>query len=224
MVITFIAALKSSTAAVISNHPGCTLSRKRPKCDGTTSINTRTIAWPVPKTTLPQNDSQQLNQFTACWMQPYSRAASYICLIPEWFSKLHTPWTVARVCSDVLVSKSLIYSKTNKQQLRNDLSSWVSGLHTFWNASSNWLWTHADTYSKTDDFLQMAGVHSCMCVRRGGGGYYNKSLFLVASKTVMCNWWDSTLLSLQLTLPTAMEILSLLKQWRKCRPYKFLHV
>lgn len=54
--------------------------------------------------------------------------------------------------------------------------------------------------------------------------YSNKSRFLVASKTLTYGWWDSTMFRLQLTLPTAMEILSWLKQWRKCRPYKFSHV
>lgn len=57
-----------------------------------------------------------------------------------------------------------------------------------------------------------------------GGSYSNKSLFLVASKNWMCNWWNSVVSVLQLTLPTAMETLSFLKQWRKCRPCKFSHV
>lgn len=56
------------------------------------------------------------------------------------------------------------------------------------------------------------------------GSYGNKSLFLVASKNWMSDWWDSVVSALQLTLPTAMETLSFLKQWRKCRPCKFSHV
>lgn len=140
------------------------------------------------------------------------------------------PGKPVRVRSAVFCSfkKPYFTQVANKQQLPGDLSAEFRGLRTL----SGWLWMQSDINNDNDSFLRVARVASpCWAEgegrRRGGVGgllRQNKSLFLVSSKKSTCDWWDSAASGLQLTLPTAMETLSFLKQWRKCRPCKFSHV
>lgn len=112
----------------------------------------------------------------------------------------------ACVCSDILVYKCLIYREANNQQLQDDLSSVFEGYTLFLK--------HSNCQTDFEHYLTHTTERTASSKWLGSmlGGTKSPSLqqkpFLVVSKTPTCGWWDSTVLRLQLTPPTAMERVS----------------
>lgn len=117
--------------------------------------------------------------------------------------KPHTKRTLARVCSDFLLYKCLIYWKANKQQLQNDLSSGFQGLsETVCQTDFEHFLTHTAEPTASSKWL------GSMLGRTKKPFILTKAFFLLHPRPRCAAGGTPHVFRLQLTLPTAMETLS----------------
>lgn len=118
-----------------------------------------------------------------------------LTLSGQWLACVQTFWSINALFTEKPISNSC--------RMISAVSFRVT--HSFWNSLSNWLWTLSDTHNRTDGFLQMAWLHA-------GGDQKpfisTKAFFLLCPRPRHAAGGTPHVFKLQLTLPTAMEILS----------------